>query len=127
MAASNNGDNIAIIGMACRVSGANSPSELWKLLLSGSDTRRKIDRFNISGFYDPQKKRSQGLSSTQHAYLLEDGIDRFDHGFFNIPPAEASAMDPQQRILLEVAYEAFENAGIPFEKIRGSNTGVYIG
>ncbi|CAG8950778.1 hypothetical protein HYFRA_00002991 [Hymenoscyphus fraxineus] len=122
-----NCNDIAVIGMSCRVSGANSPSELWDMLASSKDTRQEIDRFNSAGFYSAKCGDQNGLTNVRHAYLLQDGIDKFDHSFFDISSTEAAAMDPQHRILLEVAYEAFEKAGISVEKLAGSNTAVYLG
>ena len=120
-------DDIAIIGMSCRVSGANTPSELWNNLVSSKECQHEIDRFNIAGFYHKSGGRRQGLTNVRHAYFLDEGVDKFDHDFFSISPREASAMDPQQRLLLEIAYEALENAGIPLEKAVGTDTAVYVG
>ncbi|KAL8951307.1 MAG: hypothetical protein Q9222_002706 [Ikaeria aurantiellina] len=120
-------DDTAIIGMGCRVSGANSPSELWDILSSSKDVRQEINRFNAAGFYSATQGTHSGLTNVKDAYLLQEGIDKFDNSFFGISPVEAAAMDPQHRIMLEVAYETFESAGIPMETLRGSNTGVYAG
>lgn len=120
-------DDIAIIGMSCRVSGANNPSELWHNLVSSKECQQSIDRFNIGGFYHKSGGSRQGLTNVRHAYFLDGGVDKFDHDFFSISPREASAMDPQHRLLLEIAYEALENAGIPLENIAGTDTAVYAG
>ena len=120
-------DDIAIIGMSCRVSGANNPSELWNNLVSSKECQQEIKRFNIGGFYHESGGPRQGLTNVRHAYFLEGGIDKFDHEFFSISPREASALDPQQRLLLEVSYEALENAGIPLEAVAGTDTAVYTG
>lgn len=119
--------DIAIIGMGCRVPGANSPSELWDLLASSADKRQKIERFNPAGFHSLNKGDRNGLTNVNEAYFLQEGIDRFDHGFFGISPTEATAMDPQHRILLEVAYETFESAGYSFDALSESKTAVYSG
>ncbi len=121
------GDDIAIIGMACRVAGADSPSKLWELLASSKDVRSEITRFNVAGFYSSDGGPRKGLTNVRHAYFVDDGIDRFDNAFFSIPPLEALAMDPQQRLLLEIAYEAVESAGIPLEEFQGTDTAVYTG
>ncbi|KAL8717345.1 MAG: hypothetical protein Q9225_005405 [Loekoesia sp. 1 TL-2023] len=116
--------DIAIVGMACRVAGANTPTELWENLLSSKDFQRRITRFNIDGFYKPGK----GLTKVDHAYMLDDdAVDKFDNAFFHITPTEAIAMDPQHRMLLEVSYEATENAGIPLEQFAGTDTAVFTG
>lgn len=119
--------DIAVIGMSCRVAGANSPSGLWDLLESSKDVRSAITRFNSSGFYKPDGGPRKGLTNVRHAYVMEDGVDKFDNTFFKISPAEAEAMDPQQRLLLEIVYEAVENAGVPLDKFEGSDTSVYAG
>ncbi|KAL8690210.1 MAG: hypothetical protein Q9218_004292 [Villophora microphyllina] len=120
--------DIAIIGMACRVAGANSPTELWENLLSSKDVQRRITRFNIDGFYHPKGGPLKGLTNVDRAYMLDDDtVDKFDHAFFHTNPAEAPAMDPQQRMLLEVSYEAIENAGIPLESFSGTDTAVFTG
>ncbi|KAL9609780.1 MAG: hypothetical protein Q9167_005476 [Letrouitia subvulpina] len=113
--------------MSCRVAGANSPAQLFENLASSKDVRREIDRFNSVGYYKPSGGPRKGLTNVRHAYLLDEGIDRFDNEFFAIPAIEAEAIDPQQRLLLELAYEAIENAGIPLEKIQGTDTAVYTG
>lgn len=122
------GNDIAIIGMSCRVAGANSPSELWHLLASSRDVQSKITRFNSDGFYHPDGGPRKGLTNVNKAYMLEDSlIDRFDNAFFRVTPQEAIAVDPQQRMLLEIAYEAVESAGIPLNKFVGTDTAVFAG
>ncbi|KAJ6263867.1 Hybrid PKS-NRPS synthetase pynA [Drechslerella dactyloides] len=120
-------NDIAIIGMSCRVAGANTPSELWNVLAESQDVRSRITRFSADGFYHPEGGQRKGLTNVQHAYTIHDGIDRFDNGFFAITPVEASAMDPQQRLLLEVTYEAIESAGLRLDDISGTATAVYAG
>ncbi|RDW69731.1 hypothetical protein BP6252_08751 [Coleophoma cylindrospora] len=120
--------DIAIIGMACRVAGANSPSELWDLLESSRDVQTEITRFNINTFYHPDGGPRKGLTNVKRAYMLDNNsIDRFDHAFFQVTPVEASAIDPQQRMLLEIAYEVIESAGIPLDEFMGTNTAVFAG
>lgn len=120
--------DIAIIGMSCRTAGANSPSELWDLLANSRDVQTEITRFNSEGFYHPEGAPRKGLSNVKDAYMLDDDvIDKFDNAFFYTTPHEAVAMDPQQRMLLEVAYEAIENAGIPLDDFVGTDTAVYAG
>ncbi|KAL9578932.1 MAG: hypothetical protein Q9212_005401 [Teloschistes hypoglaucus] len=120
--------DIAIIGMACRVAGANSPTQLWENLMSAKDVQRRITRFNIDGYYHPQGGPLKGLTNVHHAYMLDDNaVDKFDNAFFHINPTEASVMDPQHRMLLEVSYEAIENAGVPLEAFAGTDTAVFTG
>ena len=120
-------DLVAIVGLSCRVAGASSPSQLFQSLASSQDAQSEITRFNVGGYYKSSGANSKGLTNVKHAYFLEDDVDRFDNGFFSIAPNEAVAMDPQQRILLELTYEAMESAGISIEKIKGSNTAVFAG
>lgn len=120
---------IAIIGTGCRFPGsASSPSKLWDLLKQPRDLVGRIpdSRFNPDGFYhaDPQHP---GRSNVRSAYLLDENIREFDAQFFNIKGIEASAVDPQHRILLETTYEALEAAGLTIQGLRGSNTAVYLG
>ena len=120
--------DIAIIGTSCRVAGANSPTELWKILASSKDAQSEITRFNARGFYHPQGGPFKGLTCVKDGYMLDnDLVDRFDNTFFRIAPPEAVAIDPQQRMLLEIAYEAVENAGFLLDEFIGSDTGVYAG
>ncbi|GAW19042.1 hypothetical protein ANO14919_085260 [Xylariales sp. No.14919] len=120
---------IAIVGSACRFAGsASSPSKLWELLSEPQDLRQEIpeSRFKYQGFYHPDGTY-HGHSNVKHAYFLEDDPGVFDAEFFGIRPAEAKALDPQQRILLEVAYEGLESAGMSVPALRGSDTAVYAG
>ncbi|KAF7549789.1 hypothetical protein G7046_g8236 [Stylonectria norvegica] len=119
---------IAVIGMACRLpGGADSPENLWSLLAEGRDGRKEVpeDRWDWKSFYskNPDAKDSTNFS---HAYFLDEDVSAFDAGFFNIPGVEAETIDPQQRVLLEVTYEALENAGLPIERMRGSDTSVHM-
>ncbi|KAK0609806.1 Fusarin C synthetase [Lasiodiplodia hormozganensis] len=116
---------VAIIGMACRVAGADSPSKLWDVLATSKDVQKDITRFNGDGFYAPDGGPRKGLTNVKRSYFIDGEVSEFDNAFFSIPPLEANAMDPQQRLLLEVTYEAVENAGIPLENFRGSNTAVF--
>ncbi len=128
MASRDEKGDIAVVGMACRMAGANSPSELWDILANSKDVQSVITRFNTEGFYHPQGGPRKGSTNVQHAYTMDDeAIDKFDHAFFHITPVEAVAIDPQQRMLLEVAYEAIENAGIPLEDFMGTDTCVMAG
>lgn len=120
-------DDIAIIGMSCRVAGANSPSALWDNLVSSKDVQEEISSFNAGGYYRANGGKRKGLTNVKHAYMLQEAVDKFDNEFFSIPPTEAIAMDPQQRLLLENVYEALENAGISLDAIRGTDTAVYTG
>ncbi|MDR3491851.1 MAG: beta-ketoacyl synthase N-terminal-like domain-containing protein [Gammaproteobacteria bacterium] len=115
---------IAIIGMSSRFPTATGKDEYWKMLCEGRNIISSLP-----------EKRWDLLKGT-HEYEIRDAlhpyyggylsdIDLFDAYFFGISPREAQRIDPQHRLLLEVAYEAFEDAGIPIEKLAGSNTGVF--
>ncbi|KUI57610.1 Lovastatin diketide synthase LovF [Cytospora mali] len=102
---------IAIIGMACRFPGDGENVEsLLEMLKNGENAWSEFpaDRVNIDGFYHPSGNR-QGSIGFRGAHFLKDDIKAFDAQFFNISQTEAQAIDPQQRILLEVTYQALEN------------------
>ncbi|EXA46383.1 hypothetical protein FOVG_07101 [Fusarium oxysporum f. sp. pisi HDV247] len=118
---------IAIIGVGCRLpGGANSLEKLWELLSEGRNGQTEIpkDRWNADSWFDAYPDAKQSMV-TKHGYFLHDDISQFDAKFFGISSAEAHSMDPQQRLFLMTTYEALEDAGIPVETLRGSNTGVY--
>ena len=114
---------IAVIGMACRFPGAPDPVAFWDLLRSGRSAFREItsDRWDITAWYDPDLGKP-GKMNARRAGLLER-IDEFEPDFFGISPREAVQMDPQQRLALELAWEALEDAGIRPDLLRGSRTG----
>ncbi|MER6363210.1 beta-ketoacyl synthase N-terminal-like domain-containing protein [Kitasatospora sp. NPDC001527] len=119
---------IAVIGVGCRFpGGVGDPEAYWELLASGTDAVGEIppDRWDVDGLYD-ERPRTPGRYSSRWGGFL-DRIDRFDHEFFGISRREAVAMDPQQRLVLEVAWEALEDAGQAPHALAGSSTGVFIG
>ena len=118
---------IAIIGLGCRFpGGANDPQRFWQLLASGGDAISRVppDRWDADAFYDPDPSKAGKMTTRWGGFI--DQVDGFDPGFFEISPREAARMDPQQRLVLEVAYEALEDASQTREKTSGSMTGVYI-
>ncbi|KAJ0315623.1 hypothetical protein COL5a_011935 [Colletotrichum fioriniae] len=120
---------IAIVGMGCRFAGdATSPSKLWGLLSSPHEVAQDIPptRFNIDRFYHPNPTH-HGTTATKQAYLLSEDVRLFDTKFFAIPPAESEVIDPQQRQLLEVVYEALESAGLASDRLAGSDTACFVG
>ncbi|KAI0840953.1 polyketide synthase [Hypoxylon sp. FL0890] len=119
---------VAIVG-SCRLPGrVSSPSDLWSLLIQNKSGHCRVpeSRYNADGFYHPDAERPGSINSTGGYFLLED-LRLFDNAFFGINNLDASYMDAQQRKLLEVVYESFENGGVPLSKIQGSKTGVYVG
>ncbi len=118
---------IAVVGMACRFPGASDLEAFWHLLSSGIDATREVpaERWDPAGFYDPDPE-TPGTTNTRRGAFLER-IDEFDPLFFGISPREAAEMDPQQRIMLELSWEALEDAGLPPRDLAGTKTGVFTG
>ncbi|MCP4152751.1 MAG: amino acid adenylation domain-containing protein, partial [bacterium] len=122
------GESVAVIGMACRYpGGANTPEKFWKMLADGTDAVTEIpsDRWDADQYYDADAD-APGKMYTRYGAFLEEP-NHFDASFFEISPKEVEVTDPQQRLLLEVSYEALESAGLELSKLRGSNTGVFVG
>lgn len=122
-----NESDIAVVGWACRVPGANSVDELWSLLRDGkcAVTSVPADRFPLERYGHP-KRSERGRSYTWAAGVI-DNIWEFDPSVFGISPREAVQMDPQQRLLLQLTWEALEDAGIRPSTIAGTDVGVYMG
>jgi acyl transferase domain-containing protein/acyl carrier protein len=118
---------IAIIGAGCRFPGARNLEDFWDILRRGIDAISEVptERWDIDAFYDAEPA-TPGKMNTRYGGFLEQ-VDRFDPGFFGISAREAERIDPQQRLVLEVAWEALENAAIVPGNLSGSQTGVFIG
>ncbi|CQD10500.1 phenolpthiocerol synthesis type-I polyketide synthase PpsD [Mycobacterium lentiflavum] len=119
---------IAVVGIGCRLPGnVTGPESFWQLLIDGRDAVGEVpaDRWNADAFYDPDPQ-APGRMTTKWGGFLDD-VAGFDADFFGITPREAVAMDPQQRILLEVAWEALEHAGLAPDSLSGSRTAAIMG
>ncbi|KAL6710125.1 hypothetical protein ACN47E_009916 [Coniothyrium glycines] len=120
---------IAVIGLGCRFPGdATNGDKLWNFLSEKRSARSDVpsNRYNVDAFYHPDGDRYGTTNNRGGHYLVED-VSLFDAPFFSVSPAEAMAMDPMQRLLLEVTYEALENSGLPMSKVSGSNTSCFVG
>ena len=119
---------VAVIGMACRLPGGiDSPEQLWEALLRGDDLVTEIppDRWDADEYYDPQPG-APGRSVCKWGAFLDD-VAGFDPEFFGITEKEATAMDPQHRLLLETSWEAMEHGGLTRNTLADSRTGVFMG
>ncbi|WBB80647.1 SDR family NAD(P)-dependent oxidoreductase [Micromonospora sp. WMMD882] len=118
---------IAVIGLSCRFPGATDADAFWRLLVDGGDAVTEVprDRWDVDAHYDPDLAEPGTTNSRWGGFV--DGVDLFDSHFFGISPGEATSMDPQHRMLLEVTWEALERAGIAPARLAGSATGVYVG
>ncbi|WP_033442118.1 type I polyketide synthase [Saccharothrix sp. NRRL B-16314] len=119
---------LAIVGMSCRYPGATSPEQLWELVASGRDAMTPLptDRgWDLERLYGADPDELGTVTTTAGGFI--EGVGDFDADFFGISPREALATDPTQRLALEGAWEAFEDAGIDPTSLRGSDTGVFCG
>ena len=123
-------DAVAIVGVSCRLPGANNIEELWDLISKGVSRHEEVpkDRFDLHGSF----RASQDLKFTQKRRFYGNFIDNpgaFDHAFFRTNPKEAMNMDPQQRVLLELAYQAMESSGYlgSHKRESGDHIGCFLG
>ncbi|MFG2329426.1 amino acid adenylation domain-containing protein [Streptomyces sp. NPDC048604] len=121
-------EKIALIGIGCRFpGGANDHRSFWRNLVEGRDciTDTPPDRYDAAGLGSRDKAKPGRLVGGRGGYI--DGFDEFDPEFFGISPREAHSMDPQQRKLLEVAWEALEDGGQKPAELAGRDVGVFVG
>ena len=119
---------IAIIGVGCRFpGGVADPDDFWQLLLAGGDAITAVspERWDATRILAENPHSPELVSSRWGGFI--DHVDKFDAKFFGIPEREAALMDPQQRVLLEVSWEALERAGQAPRQLAGSKTGVFVG
>ena len=119
---------IAIVGMGCRFpGGADDAASFWELLRDGREAISEVpsERWNVDAYYDPDPAKPGKMVSRFGGFLKD--IDTFDAVFFGIAPREAAMMDPQQRMLLEVTWQALESGAIAPRSLSGSATGIYLG
>ncbi|MDB9527375.1 SDR family NAD(P)-dependent oxidoreductase [Oscillatoria sp. CS-180] len=119
---------IAIIGIGCRFpGGANSPAAYWQLLEQGVDAISTVpsDRWNVDEYHDPNPEAAGKIVTRYGGFV--DHLQEFDAAFFGIAPKEAVSLDPQQRLLMEVAWEALEHAGVVPDQWSGRPVGVFVG
>ncbi|MCD6256938.1 AMP-binding protein, partial [Candidatus Aerophobetes bacterium] len=114
-----NNEPIAVIGMACRFPGAKDCQSFWDILKDGRDAISEVpaERWDAKAYND----------SRLHWGGFLDNVDQFDAHFFGISPREAANIDPQQRLFMEVCWEALEHAGYMSQDLNGSDTGVFVG
>jgi acyl transferase domain-containing protein/1-acyl-sn-glycerol-3-phosphate acyltransferase/NADP-dependent 3-hydroxy acid dehydrogenase YdfG/acyl carrier protein len=120
--------DVAIVGIGCRFpGGVHGPQQFWRLLSEGVDAIKEApaSRPGFRDLYDPDPRRPGHLYSYWGGFLQD--VESFDANFFGISPREATRIDPQHRLLLELVWEACEDAGIQPHQLAGSRTGVFIG
>ncbi|MFK4121185.1 type I polyketide synthase [Streptomyces longwoodensis] len=119
---------LAVIGLSCRLPGGASPEEFWQSLADGHDSTAPFpeERHPVEGFYHPDPDHP-GTAYTLAGHFLDGPVDTFDPTVFGISPREAAGMDPQQRLVLELAWEAMESACLPPTELEGSRVGVFLG
>ncbi len=118
---------IAIVGMACRYPGGETIEDFWDLLRRGHNAVREVPpaRWDIDAYYNPTPGVPGGMYTRYGAFL--DDVTGWDAEFFGLSPRESLRMDPHQRLLLELAWESLENAGLAPSRLAGSRTGVMVG
>ncbi|MDE0710103.1 MAG: type I polyketide synthase, partial [bacterium] len=121
------GQPIAIVGMACRFPGADNLESFWQVLAEGRNTVTEgipgSGGVRLTDLFDDPERRNEACRFG----AFVEGIDLFDAAFFRISPVEAELLDPQQRMMLEVSWQALEDAGIDPARLSGTRTGVYTG
>ncbi|EZH71974.1 hypothetical protein ATO12_04980 [Aquimarina atlantica] len=117
--------DIAIVGISCNFPDAPNTQMFWNNLINKKNSIQEIpeSRWNWKDFYN--KSTTPNTTISKWGALIKD-VKCFDPGFFNIKPEEAIFMDPQERLLIQEVYKAFQDAGMDIDKLKGSNTGVFM-
>jgi Beta-ketoacyl synthase, N-terminal domain len=120
-------DDVAVIGISCKFPGVDNIEEFWDVIANGKDTVGDVpkSRWNIDEYFDKDIFAVNKTYSKRGGFIND--VDQFDPLFFNISPKEATMMDPQQRLFLEHAWWALEDAACNFSQLSESRTGVYVG
>ncbi|MCV3213932.1 acyltransferase domain-containing protein [Plectonema radiosum NIES-515] len=121
------GDFVAVIGISCRFPGARSYHQFWENLKRGVNSITEIpsNRWNSESFYSPNPESPNKTISKWGGFIAD--ADKFDATFFGISPREATLLDPQQRLMLELAWTCLEDSGYAPSELSGANVGVFIG
>ncbi|TDE34841.1 type I polyketide synthase [Actinomadura sp. 6K520] len=123
---SDHGGPVAIVGLSCRMPGAAGPEEFWRLLRSGTEAVGEAPgRRRAAGTLCDLSRLDVAPGARRGGFL--DQVDGFDAAFFGISPREAAVIDPRQRLMLELAWEALEDAGFVPRRLHGGSTGVFVG
>ncbi|HWY18788.1 MAG TPA: SDR family NAD(P)-dependent oxidoreductase, partial [Solirubrobacteraceae bacterium] len=119
---------IAVVGIACRVPAAPDPETFWRLLCDGVEAISELPepRRALAGAPAPGAEAAPLTDAPARGGFLEH-VELFDAAFFGVSPREAGAIDPQQRLMLELGWEAIEDAGALPMRLQGSRTGVFVG
>lgn len=123
-------NDIAIIGMACRISSAQSAEQFWDILKTGKECLNDIDlqrQRDINAYLLSKGRIAQGETLRFKKYSCLYDIDKFDYDYFKITPSEAQMMDPRQRMFMQIGINALEDAGYGEPNISGKNVGIFIG
>jgi len=119
---------VAIVGLGCRTpGGVHDAAGFWRLMRDGVDAISRVpaDRFDIDALFDADPEVPGRIATREGGFI--ERPDAFDAAFFGISPREAQGMDPQQRLMLEVAWEALEHAGQAPDRLEHTATGVFVG
>ncbi|MGI5222039.1 polyketide synthase Pks13 [Nocardia sp. CA-290969] len=121
--------DIAIVGLSTRLPGAgDTPESTWEFLINGGDAIRELPEGRWAEFLsEPQVAQAVAEGNTRGGYLDQNVVTDFDAEFFAMSPIEVERIDPQQRLMMELTWEALEHAHIPASDLRGESVGVFIG